>query len=76
MSELDKNGQREVLRWPLFHVEQLQQTYWSAGESLGRIKVTIAEGYTPRGNSMPFTRTRNLVTFSFQHAPQGLLTES
>lgn len=66
---MTKTGSKDVLRWPAFQTEQLARTYWSAGENMGRIKVTIAEGYAKDGEHSRFVRTRNVVTFSFQHAP-------
>ena len=70
--EVDKEGNRDFLRWPQFHPEMLTQNYWNAGENKGRIKVTITEGYLLGPGNLPFTRTKNLVTFSFQHAPQRM----
>jgi hypothetical protein len=52
----------------------LTQSYWNAGENIGRVKVTIAEGFVHGRNDSPFMRTKNIVTFSFQHAPQGTHT--
>ena len=49
----------------------LTQSYWSAGENMGRIKVTITEGYLNAPGALPFAKAKNLVSFSFQHAPQG-----
>ncbi|MCJ1378895.1 hypothetical protein MMC17_001994 [Xylographa soralifera] len=70
--EMDKEGNRDFLRWPQFHPEMLTQSYWNAGENKGRIKVTITEGYLLAPGNLPFTRTKNLVAFSFQHAPQRM----
>ena len=67
---VDKEGNRDLLRWPRFRGEMLTQTYWNAGEDKGRVKVTITEGYLHGPGVFPFTRTKNLVSFSFQHAPQ------
>lgn len=39
---------------------------------MGRIKVTVAEGYIETSVDVakgPFVRIRNLITFSFHHAP-------
>ncbi|MCJ1401916.1 hypothetical protein MMC11_005133 [Xylographa trunciseda] len=72
-SKMDKEGNRDFLRWPHFHPEMLTQSYWNAGENKGRIKVTLTEGYLNGPGNLPFTRTKNLVTFSFQHAPQQVL---
>ncbi len=59
------------LRFPPFHRELLAQSSWSAGDDLGRIKVVISEGL--RRASLPgvFDRVKNVVAFSFQHAPLG-----
>ena len=67
---MNKASNRKSLCWPKFRAEQLSQNYWDAGEDLGRIKVVIAEGYAQTLRDSPFIRTKNLVTFSFQHAPQ------
>ena len=57
------------LLFPAFHNEILAQNWWSAAESVGRIKVTIAEGVRRDMRDPPFVRFRNVATFSFQHAP-------
>ncbi|MCJ1245849.1 hypothetical protein MMC30_003053 [Trapelia coarctata] len=54
----------------------LTQSYWSAGENMGRIKVTITEGYLNAPGVLPFVKVKNLVSFSFQHAPQQILESS
>ena len=36
---------------------------------MGRIKVVISEGVLPALTALPFKRMKNLVSFSFQHAP-------
>lgn len=59
-----------MLRWPKFHPEMLTQSYWNAAENMGRIKVTITEGYLNAPGALPFVKVKNLVSFSFQHAPQ------
>ena len=60
----------EQLMWPRFHSEMLTNMTWSAGESLGRIKVVVAEGWRNSEHyTEPFQRVRNLVCFAFQHAP-------
>ena len=65
-AEITKTGSKDTLRWPAFRTEQLAQDWWNPADYMGRIKVTVAEGYIEGG---PFIRIRNLVTFSFQHAP-------
>jgi hypothetical protein len=44
--EMDKNGEFEKLKFPTFHRELLSQSYWNAGDDLGRIKLVIAEGFS------------------------------
>jgi hypothetical protein len=73
---LNKTGSRDLLQWPQFHTEQLAQNWWSAGDYIGRIKITIAEGFTSAAQNALFVRTRNVVTFAFQHAPQAILEET
>lgn len=48
----------------------LTQAWVLPGQSMGRIKVVIAEGVShgPPGTT-PFEKARNLVAFSFQHTP-------
>ena len=55
----------------MFHRELLAQSYWNAGDDLGRIKLVIAEGFPRDSMSMQFERVKNIVLFSFQHAPLG-----
>ncbi|KFY37578.1 hypothetical protein V495_07093 [Pseudogymnoascus sp. VKM F-4514 (FW-929)] len=73
---VNKNGELEPLRFPEFHQELLSQNYWNAGDDLGRIKVVIAEGLHRESPSMPFDRIKNIVSFSFQHAPLEVLESS
>ena len=68
---VNKNGELEPLRFPAFHQELLTRNYWNAGDDLGRIKVVIAEGLLRDSTAMPFDRIKNVVAFSFQHAPLG-----
>lgn len=69
--DMDKNGEFMKLKFPTFHKELLSQSYWNAGDDLGRIKVIIAEGFYRDDMIHPFERVKNLVCFSFQHAPLG-----
>jgi hypothetical protein len=71
---MDKNGELESLKFPLFHRELLTQSYWNAGDELGRIKVIVAEGYLRDSLSASLNRVKNIVAFSFQHAPLGMLS--
>jgi hypothetical protein len=68
---MDKNGEMESLKFPFFHREMLTQSYWNAGDELGRIKVVIAEGFSRDPLSTTLDRIKNVVAFSFQHAPLG-----
>jgi hypothetical protein len=56
---------------PAFHNELLSQSHWNPGDDLGRIKVVIAEGFARDNPTYPFERKKNIVSFSFQHAPLG-----
>lgn len=71
-TESDESGHQECLRFPPFRQEMLLNTWWSAGEDIGRVKVVITEGLArSQGPPMAFRRTKNVVSFSFQHAPLG-----
>ncbi|PGH02338.1 hypothetical protein AJ79_07678 [Helicocarpus griseus UAMH5409] len=74
--DVDKNGDQDRLHFPAFHEELLQQTHWEAGEEFGRIRVVIAEGFSRPNRSPPFERVRDLIFFSFQHAPLNVLEHS
>ncbi|ELR03055.1 hypothetical protein VC83_05151 [Pseudogymnoascus destructans] len=73
---VNKNGDLEPLRFPEFHQELLSQNYWNAGDDLGRIKIIIAEGLHRESPAMSFDRIKNIVAFSFQHAPLEVLESS
>ncbi|KAM3501672.1 hypothetical protein MY10362_005371 [Beauveria mimosiformis] len=60
------------LSFPNFQRELLNQSYWSPADDLGRIKVVISESYPRESLSVPFERLKNIVAFSFQHAPIDL----
>jgi hypothetical protein len=62
----------DSLKFPAFHRELLAQNYWNAGDELGRIKVVISEGLCHDTATGPFERFKNIVAFSFQHAPIGM----
>ncbi|KAI1628982.1 hypothetical protein EDD37DRAFT_30955 [Exophiala viscosa] len=69
------------LRFPKFHREILQQPQWEPGDPVGRIKVVISEGVLretspPAARDLMFDRLRDVVAFSFQHAPQNILEYS
>ncbi|KAL9029047.1 MAG: hypothetical protein Q9196_002669 [Gyalolechia fulgens] len=72
--EFDKIGDQECLRFPPFHQEMLMNNWWSAGEDLGRVRVVITEGIASNeGQPTAFRRVKNVVSFSFQHAPLDVL---
>ncbi|KAK3347388.1 hypothetical protein B0H65DRAFT_147992 [Neurospora tetraspora] len=71
--EYTKTGERERLRFPTFRRELLYESHWSPGDDLGRIKVLISEGFPRDSVTVPFERVKNVVAFSFQHAPLELL---
>jgi hypothetical protein len=68
---MNKSGEMEPLKFPVFHHELLAQSYWNAGDELGRIKVVIAEGCSRDPLSTTVDRNKNIVGFSFQHVPLG-----
>ncbi|KAI4140405.1 MAG: hypothetical protein LQ341_003849 [Variospora aurantia] len=76
-SKFDKAGHQECLRFPPFPQEMLMDQWWSAGEDLGRVRVVITEGLA-RGQGQPgaFRRVKNVVSFSFQHAPLAVLEDA
>ncbi|EGO55019.1 hypothetical protein NEUTE1DRAFT_102489 [Neurospora tetrasperma FGSC 2508] len=71
--EYTKTGERERLKFPIFRRELLYESHWSPGDDLGRIKVLISEGFPRDSRTVPFERVKNIVAFSFQHAPLELL---
>jgi len=69
--EFTKTGELERLTFPAFRQEILRQNHWHPGDDLGRIKVIISEGFPRDSLTVPIERVKNIVTFSFQHAPLG-----
>lgn len=67
--DTDKDGNHDQLRFPPFHTEVLTQTWANPAQNMGRIKIIIAEGINHGRGISAFERTKNLVSFSFQHAP-------
>ncbi|KAL8892657.1 MAG: hypothetical protein Q9215_000406 [Flavoplaca cf. flavocitrina] len=77
MVDMDKTGHQECLRFPPFPQQLLAQKWWTAGDDIGRVKLVVSEGLTcGHGPSPGFRRVKNLVTFSFQHAPLAILEEA
>ncbi|KAI0854105.1 hypothetical protein F5Y00DRAFT_267394 [Daldinia vernicosa] len=74
--EFTKNGDLETLRFPPFRSEVLQQSYWSPADEMGRIKIVISEGFPRDSLTVPIERVKNVVAFSFQHAPLDILESS
>lgn len=72
---MNKQGELEPLKFPLFRREILYENHWSPGEDIGRIKVAISEGFPRDSLSVPIERVKNVVVFSFQHAPLGMLPQ-
>ncbi|PLB49584.1 hypothetical protein P170DRAFT_510115 [Aspergillus steynii IBT 23096] len=72
-SYVDKTGNQDTLRFPPFHQEILEQRYWDAGELYGRIRVVVSEGFARPHRTPPFERVKEVVAFSFQHAPLHVL---
>ncbi|KAL8738113.1 MAG: hypothetical protein Q9181_001060 [Wetmoreana brouardii] len=74
--KIGKAGEQECLRFPPFHQEMLTQSWWSAGEEFGRVKVIISEGLAGGQQPSGFRRVKNIVAFSFQHAPLAVLEDA
>ncbi|KAF7504005.1 hypothetical protein GJ744_002933 [Endocarpon pusillum] len=78
-SQMDREGYQEPLRFPPFHQEILHASSWDAGQLLGRIRVVITEGFSretdsPHNNlKHSFVRIKDVLAFSFQHAPMHIL---
>lgn len=77
IEEETRTGEGQPLLFPVFHRDVLYQTHWEPGDAIGRIKVVIAEGVVREDSPEPdthitFDRLRDVVSFAFQHAPQGL----
>lgn len=77
IEEETRTGEGRPLLFPVFHRDVLYQTHWEPGDAIGRIKVVIAEGVVREDIPQPdthitFDRLRDVVSFAFQHAPQGL----
>ncbi|RSL74442.1 hypothetical protein CEP53_000317 [Fusarium sp. AF-6] len=68
-----KDGNLEALKFPAFQQEILQQRQRNVGDSLGRIRLVISEGFPRDSPTVPMERVNNVVAFSFQHAPQEVL---
>ncbi|KAI0022978.1 hypothetical protein F4780DRAFT_121468 [Xylariomycetidae sp. FL0641] len=74
--DFTKNGDLEILRFPQFRSELLRQSYWRPADEVGRIKIVISEGFPRDSLSVPIERVKNIVAFSFQHAPLDILESS
>ena len=67
--DVDKANNLGQLRFPPFHSEMLTQVWADATQNLGRVKIIIAEGIRNGQGNYGFQRLKNVVMFSFQHAP-------
>ncbi|KAH8675274.1 hypothetical protein BX600DRAFT_167939 [Xylariales sp. PMI_506] len=74
--DFTKNGELVHLRFPSFRSEILKQSYWNPGDNTGRIKIVISEGFPRDSLTLPIERVKNVVAFSFQHAPLDVLESS
>ncbi|ORY66182.1 uncharacterized protein BCR38DRAFT_319153, partial [Pseudomassariella vexata] len=74
--DFTKNGELQDLKFPAFRDEVLRQSYWNPADDLGRIKIVISEGFPRDSLSVPMERVKNIVAFSFQHAPIEILESS
>lgn len=71
--EFTKTGELERLKFPHFRRELMFQSHWNPADDIGRIKVVISEGFPRDSLSVPIERVKNVVAFSFQHAPLEIL---
>lgn len=71
MAEVTKSGELAPLRFPPFRNEVLHQSYWNPADDFGRIKVILSEAFPRDSLSVPVQRVKNIVAFSYQHAPLG-----
>ncbi|KAK4095846.1 hypothetical protein N658DRAFT_570151 [Parathielavia hyrcaniae] len=71
--EFTKTGELDRLCFPHFRCELLFQNHWRPGDDTGRIKIVISEGFPRDSVSAPIERVKNIVAFSFQHAPLEIL---
>ncbi|KAL6713940.1 hypothetical protein ACLMJK_008434 [Lecanora helva] len=71
---VDKNKKHEQICFPPFHQELLTQVWTNPAQGLGTVRIVIAEGVNQgsAGNAV-FAKLRNIVAFSFQHAPLHIL---
>ncbi|KAJ2904809.1 putative NADH dehydrogenase -like protein [Zalerion maritima] len=60
------------LEFPTFHHDLLQINSWAPDEDLGRIRIVLSEGFAS-SEQRPFVRVKNILAFSFQHAPLDVL---
>ncbi|KAK7739246.1 hypothetical protein SLS62_011272 [Diatrype stigma] len=75
-ADFTKDGELELLKFPQFRSELLRQSYWSPADEVGRIKIVISEGFPRDSLSVPIERVKNVIAFSFQHAPIDILESS
>ncbi|KAL5894973.1 hypothetical protein ACKVWC_000192 [Pyricularia oryzae] len=71
--EFTKSGELEPFRFPSFRRELLYHDHWHPSDDIGRIKIVISEGFPRDSLSNPIERVKNVVAFSFQHAPLDIL---
>lgn len=70
LTDFSKNGELNSLTFPAFDERIVRQSYWSAADTWGRIKLVISEGFIDDTALLPgIQRVKNIVAFSFQHAP-------
>ncbi|KAI4601499.1 hypothetical protein KJ359_011628 [Pestalotiopsis sp. 9143b] len=74
--DFNRYGELENLKFPPFRSELLKQSFWSPADDMGRIKIIISEGFPRDSATVPIERVKNLIAFSFQHAPIDILEAS
>ncbi|OHE98425.1 hypothetical protein CORC01_06216 [Colletotrichum orchidophilum] len=65
----NKFGNQDAIRFPAFNEKYLQEHSWNPAAWLGRIQVIITEAFLRDSATFPLERIKNVVAFSFCHAP-------
>ena len=70
MLVVDKDDKHKQILFPPFHPELLTQVWANPAQGLGTIRILLSEGINQgEDGKASFAGLRNIVMFSFQHAP-------
>lgn len=67
--EVNRHGERDSLRFPPFHQDMITNGNWNPADPHGRIRIIISETVVHAHSLPAYERVKDLVGFSFQHAP-------